>query len=184
MLRYCPLVIQLCYIHGTLLLHHPLGSEVGTGESVAASSATDKSHDTEADKQDETQQVRCVKLRNFGACRMWSYSAQQSVLRKKIVQVEQLQLQMTHKHLPTEDSASSSPPFFFIRAAPDPVPCPSSPEEATGVLAGCFELGTVDCGHPLQSLAQTLTHLYVPMLTIAGAITYLTYVHSRGGRSS
>jgi dynein heavy chain len=123
------------------------GSEVGTGESVAASSATDKSHDTEADKQDETQQ---------------------SVLRKKIVQVEQLQLQMTHKHLPTEDSASSSPPFFFIRAAPDPVPCPSSPEEATGVLAGCFELGTVDCGHPLQSLAQTLTHLYVPMLTIAG----------------
>ena len=97
------------------------------------------------------------------------YSAQQSVLRKKTVQVEELQLQMTHKHLPTEDAASSSPAFFFIRATPDPVSCPSSPEEATGVLASCFELGTVDCGHPLQSLAQTLAHLYVPMLTIAGA---------------
>lgn len=97
----------------------------------------------------------------------------QSVLRKKIVQVEQLQLQMTHKNLPTEDADSSSPAFFFLRATPDPVPSPSSLEEATAVLAGCFELGTVDCGHPLQSLSQTLTHLYVPMLTIAGIPLYI-----------
>ena len=48
-------------LDGTLLLHRSLGSEVGASESVAASSVTEKSHDTEADKQDEPQQVRCVK---------------------------------------------------------------------------------------------------------------------------
>ena len=95
------------------------------------------------------------------------YAHPQTVLKKKIVQVEQVQLQMTHKHLPQEDSASS-PAYFFLRTTPDPVPSPPSPEEATAVLAGCFEMGTVDCGHPLQSLSQILTHLYIPMLTIAG----------------
>ena len=83
--------------------------------------------------------------------------------------MKQLQLHMSLKHLPAEES--SSPAFFLIRTTPNPVPSPSSPEEATATLSSCFEMGTMDSGHPLQALSKTLSHLYMPMLMIAGTCT-------------
>ena len=98
-------------------------------------------------------------------------------MKKRIVQVKQVQLHMTHRHLPPEDSSSTA--FFFLRTTLDPVPSPSSPEDATASLALCFEMGTVDSGRPLQALSKTLSHLYIPMLMIAGIYTntriYLCY---------
>ena len=100
----------------------------------------------------------------------------QSIMKKRIVQVKQQQLHMSHKHLPSEELCSS-PVFFFLRTTPDPIPSPSSPEEATAILASCFEMGTMDSGHPLHALSKTLTHLYMPMLMIAG--THISYVQRK-----
>lgn len=89
------------------------------------------------------------------------------IMKKKIVQVKQQQLYMSHKQLPEEES-SSLPAFFFIRSTPDPIPSPATLEEATDILSSCFEMGTMDSSHPLKALSKALSHLYMPMLMIAG----------------
>ena len=87
------------------------------------------------------------------------------MVRKRIIKLKQLQLHMSRKHLLAKESA-----FFLIRTTPEPVPSPSSLEEATAALPACFEMGTVNSGHPLQALSKALTHLYVPILLSAGTI--------------
>ena len=154
----------------TLLLRHAadndyaLGSEGGTSGSVTASSiaTTGKSQED-----DHPQQVCYMYIYTYTAYSFLLLMFLQSIMKKRIVQVKQVQLHMTHKHLPPEDS-SFSQAFFFLRTTPDPIPFPSSPQDATATLACCFEMGTIDCGHPLQALSKTLSHLYAPMLMIAG----------------
>ena len=90
-------------------------------------------------------------------------------MKKKIIQVKEQQLHMSHKHLP-EETSSSLPAFFLIRATPDPIPSPASLEDATDILSACFEMGTMDSRHPLQALSKALSHLYMPMLMIAGTL--------------
>lgn len=78
--------------------------------------------------------------------------------------VEQFGLFMCHKHLPDNLDVVG---FYMLRIHTDPIPVPSSLEQAKAVLPACFETGTVG-SKPLNALERIMTHIYIPMLMIQG----------------
>ena len=81
---------------------------------------------------------------------------------KKLVMKKELFL--CYKHLPEDITAVA---FYFIRTHKDPIPVPSSSEEATSILPQYFETGTIS-HKPLNALERMLKHIYIPMLMIQG----------------
>ena len=90
-----------------------------------------------------------------------SLSFPQTLVKNK---VRKRQLFMCYKHLP---EAVSTVGFFFSRTTSDPIPVPSSSEEANSLLPKCFETGSIN-SKPLNALERVLTHVYIPMLMAAG----------------
>ena len=92
--------------------------------------------------------------------------------------VKKMQLHLCYKHLP---EGVSTVGFFFIRTSCEAIPVPSSPGEANSLLPRCFETGTVN-NKPLNALERVLTHVYIPMLMVAGechAISTSIHIHSQ-----
>ena len=54
-----------------------------------------------------------------------------------------------------------------MRTVQEPIPIPSSPQDANATLSQCFEMGTMS-NKPLNALERLLTHIYIPMLMIPG----------------
>lgn len=81
---------------------------------------------------------------------------------KKLVMKKELIL--CFKHLP-EDVTTVG--FYFIRTQLDPVPIPSSAEEAANLLPKYFETGIIN-HKPLNVLEKMLKHIYIPMLKNQG----------------
>ena len=71
---------------------------------------------------------------------------------------------MCFKHLP-EDIETVG--FFFLRNSIDPVPVPSTIEDAAQTLPLLFETGTIT-NKSLQLLENVLKHLYTPLLMETG----------------
>ena len=94
-------------------------------------------------------------------------STLQSPVKRKVLRK---QLFMCYKHLPEDVSTVG---FFFIRTTQDPIPVPSSPEEANSVLPRCFETGSMN-SKPLNALERVLTHIYIPMLMAAGRVNCMS----------
>lgn len=91
---------------------------------------------------------------------------------KKLVTKKELFL--CYKHLPENVTTVG---FYFIRTWEDPIPVPSSPEEAATLLPKCFETGTIS-HKPLNALERMLKHIYIPMLTIQGKMFSVLHVHT------
>lgn len=87
---------------------------------------------------------------------------------KKLVRKKELFL--CYKHLP-EDVTTVA--FYFIRTQLEPIPVPSSHEEAAKLLPKCFESGTIN-HKPLNALERMLKHIYIPMLMIQGLLDTLS----------
>lgn len=85
----------------------------------------------------------------------------QSMVKKLVVKKE---LFLCYKHLPEDVTAVA---FYFVRTQLDPIPVPSSSEEAASLLPKCFETGTIN-HKPLHALDRMLKHIYIPMLMIQG----------------
>lgn len=81
---------------------------------------------------------------------------------KKLVMKKELFL--CYKHMPDDVTAVA---FYFIRTQVDPIPVPSSSEEAARLLPKYFEMGTIN-HKPLHALDRMLKHIYIPMLMIQG----------------
>lgn len=93
--------------------------------------------------------------------------------------VDKFELFMCYKHLPDGLNAVG---FFMLRVHTDPIPIPSSLEQAKAVLPACFEMGTVG-SKPLNALERMLAHVYIPMLMLQGQSTYMESVAAwRGSR--
>ena len=83
------------------------------------------------------------------------------MIKKFVVKRE---LFLCFKHLP-EDVTTVA--FYFLRTEVDPIPIPSSLEEASSLLPKFFEMGTIS-HKPLNALERILKHVYIPMLMIQG----------------
>lgn len=80
--------------------------------------------------------------------------------------VKKTELFLCYKHLPETISTVG---FYFMRVIQEPIPTPSSPDDANSTLCCCFEMGTVS-NKPLNALERLLTHIYAPMLMILGLL--------------
>ena len=74
------------------------------------------------------------------------------------------ELFMCYKHLPENVSTVG---FYFLRVSTDPVPFPSSLEQAQFELPAVFETGTVN-NKPLNALEKLMTHMFMAKLKIQG----------------
>ena len=68
------------------------------------------------------------------------------------------------KHLP---EAVHTTGFFFLRNSQDPIPIPTSMDEANKTLPRYFETGTIS-SKPLHALERVLKHIYTPLLMATG----------------
>lgn len=68
------------------------------------------------------------------------------------------------KHLP---EAVHTTGFFFLRNSQEPIPIPTSMDEANNTLPRYFETGTISF-KPLHALEYILKHIYTPLLMATG----------------
>ena len=80
--------------------------------------------------------------------------------------VSKYELFMTFKHLPEDIDTLG---FYFMRTSTNPIPVPSSLEQAESILPACFETGTIG-PKPLTGLEKILTQVYIPMLMLQGIV--------------
>jgi hypothetical protein len=78
--------------------------------------------------------------------------------------VEKYELFMCHKHLPDDLDSMG---FCMLRVQSEPIPNPTSMEQARAILPACFETGTLG-NRPLDALERMLAHVYIPMLMLQG----------------
>lgn len=106
--------------------------------------------------------IMSLYLPNFRLIGLASLSLSSQVKVKRVVQ--ETQLFVCFKHLPDGIITTA---FYLLPISTQPIPTPSSIEEAWKSLPALFETGLLD-SQPLHSLERLLHYIYAPMLMVSG----------------